>query len=370
MEDIVIIGGGLAGLISSIGLARQGLAVTLVEKKAYPFHRVCGEYVSNEVLPYLAALGADPAPLQPVRISRFLLSSPSGRTLEANLDLGGWGLSRYTLDHFLYQVALQQGVRFHTRRQAEKVTFSHDAFTIQLADGLTLQAPVVLGAYGKRASLDRNLNRPFFRQRSPYIGVKYHVRLPLPKDQIALHNFKDGYAGISAVENDRYCFCYLTTRQNLRTHGTIPAMEKAVLHQNPHLRRIFQEAEFLYAQPEVINEVSFATKSCLEDHMLMCGDAAGMIAPLCGNGMAMAIHSGKLATEQVLTYFTNGRNREQLEQGYSKAWKNQFATRLQIGRAVQRLFGHPVLTELAVGALKQLPSAVQLLMRQTHGQPF
>ncbi|TXK47430.1 NAD(P)/FAD-dependent oxidoreductase [Pontibacter qinzhouensis] len=370
MKDIVIIGGGLAGLVSSIGLARQGLSVALVEKKAYPFHRVCGEYVSNEVLPYLASIGADPAPLQPARIRRFLLSAPSGKTLEATLDLGGWGLSRFTLDYFLYQVALQQGVQVHTRQQVDKVNYANDIFTVQLNSGQTLQAPVVLGAYGKRTSLDRTLNRPFFQQPSPYIGVKYHVRLELPKDQIALHNFKDGYAGISAVEDDRYCFCYLTTRQNLRSHGNIPAMEKAVLHRNPHLQHIFREAEFLYEQPEVINEISFATKTCIENHMLMCGDAAGMITPLCGNGMAMAIHAGKLATEQVLHYFQNGRDRVQLEQGYTRAWRNQFATRLQIGRVVQQLFGHPVLTELAVGTLKQLPFAVQLLMRQTHGQPF
>ncbi len=360
----------MAGLVSSIGLARLGFSVALVEKKAYPFHRVCGEYVSDEVLPYLASIGADPAPLQPARISRFLVSAPSGKMLEATLDLGGWGLSRFTLDHFLYQVALQQGVQIYTRQQVEKVIFLNDVFTLQLADHRTLQAPVVLGSYGKRTTLDRSLNRTFFHKRSPYIGVKYHVRLPLPKDQIALHNFKDGYAGISAVEDDRYCLCYLTTRQNLRTHGTIPAMEKAILHQNPHLRRIFQEAEFLYEQPEVINEISFATKSCVENHMLMCGDAAGMIAPLCGNGMAMAIHSGKLATEQVQAYFSNGRNRAQLEQGYTRAWKNQFATRLHLGRAVQQLFGHPVLTELTIATLKHLPFAVQLLMRQTHGQPF
>lgn len=357
-------------MVSALGLAKVGLQVTLVEKKAYPFHRVCGEYVSNEVLPFLRTLGVDLSSLSPARISRFQLSSPTGKILDAKLDLGGFGLSRFTLDHYLYQLTQQQGVNFILQQTAQEVTFTDDSFAVRLSGGSTLHASVVLGAYGKRANLDRQLNRSFFRARSPYIGVKYHIGYDFPKDLIALHNFKDGYAGISAIEDNRYCFCYLTTRRNLKQHGSIHQMEQAVLSRNPHLRRIFEQATFIYEQPEVINEISFATKTCIENHMLMCGDAAGMITPLCGNGMAMAIHSGKIATEQVLHYFRNGRNRQELEDGYSRRWKKTFEGRLKVGRTMQQLFGSTVLSEVAVGTLRHLPSATQFIMRLTHGQPF
>ena len=371
MKDAVIIGGGLAGLTSAINLARTGISVTLIEKKAYPFHRVCGEYISNEVLPYLCWLGIDISTLKPARISHFLLSSPKGNTLQAKLDLGGFGISRYTLDNHLYKLALQLGVEFMLHSTVNEVQFADDAFTIKLAEGASIKSKIVLGAYGKRSSLDRQLNRRFFKARSPYIGVKYHLHYNhQPKNLIALHNFKDGYAGISAIEEGRYCFCYLTTRQNLKQHGSISKMERAILYQNPHLRHIFEEAEFLYEQPEVINEISFATKTCIEDHMLMCGDAAGMITPLCGNGMAIAIHSGKLACDQVIRYFNNEINRADLEQNYSNAWAKRFKNRLQTGRTVQHLFGNPFLSEVAVKSLSVIPVAVGLIMRQTHGKPF
>src|SRR5690606_29167130 len=159
-------------------------------------------------------------------------------------------------DNRLYEMAKAAGVTFKLQTSVNHVTFADDAFTVQLSDGGQLEAQVVLGAYGKRTNLDRQLNRRFFRTRSPYIGVKYHLRYPASANEIALHNFTDGYAGISAVEGGTYCFCYLTTRQNLKQHGSIAAMEKAILFQNPHLKHIFENAEFLFEQPEVINEIT------------------------------------------------------------------------------------------------------------------
>ena len=371
--DVLLIGGGLAGLAAALDLSARGYRVALVERKQYPFHKVCGEYVSNEVLPYLRRLGADPAELGPAAIAQFVLSSPGGRLLTSPLDLGGFGVSRYLLDDFLYRLAKARGVVFYLKNTVTDVAFdaAADHHTVTLADGRQLTARVVLGAYGKRAALDRQLQRPFFTQRSAYLGVKYHLRLPgFARDVIALHNFSDGYAGISAIEEDKLCFCYLTTRDNLKQHGTIPAMEHEVLARNPRLREILASAEMLYPQPEVINEISFAPKQPVEQHVLMVGDAAGLMTPLCGNGMAMALHGAALAAAAAHDFLAGHTTRPQLEMDYARAWQGKFGTRLRVGRAVQRLFGGPVLSELVVGGLRQWPAAVRALMRRTHGQPF
>lgn len=371
--DVVIIGGGLAGLCAALDLRRRGHAVTLLERRQYPFHRVCGEYISNEVLPYLHRLGIELAPLRPAHITRFQVSSPAGRLLTAPLDLGGFGVSRYRLDAFLCQAAEAAGVTVRQQTTATAVEFDAgtNQHTVHLAGGEQLTAQVVLGTYGKRSSLDRQLQRPFFTQRSPYLGVKYHVRYPaMPRDLIALHNFADGYAGISAVEDETYCFCYLTTRRNLKAHGTIAQLEAQVLARNPQLHRILASAEVLYPQPEVINEISFAPKSCVENHVLLCGDAAGLITPLCGNGMAMAIHGAQLAAVRIDAFLRSQLTRPALEAAYHHDWHQQFAPRLRVGRAVQHLFGQPLLSEVAVGTLRLWPAALRTLMRGTHGQAF
>ena len=59
-DNTIIIGGGLGGLTTAALLAKGGREVLLIEKKTYPFHRVCGEYVSNEVQGFLEKEGLFP----------------------------------------------------------------------------------------------------------------------------------------------------------------------------------------------------------------------------------------------------------------------------------------------------------------------
>jgi flavin-dependent dehydrogenase len=365
--DVVVVGGGLAGLISALELARSGHRVTLIERKTYPFHKVCGEYISNEVRPYLESLGVDLSGLGAASISTFVVSSPSGRQLTAPLDLGGFGISRYQLDYTLYQLGQRAGVMFLTGLSVDDVQFVSNQFVVTLSDGQVLRCRQVIGAFGKRTRLDKVLDRAFMRQPSPYVGIKYHVRMDFPRNCIALHNFADGYCGMSAIENDAYCVCYLTTRQNLRQHGTIPAMEQAVLYKNPHLKAVLSEATHLYDKPEVINEISFAPKSAVDNHILMAGDSAGLITPLCGNGMAMAIHAAKLVSQLTHAFLLDRLTRIALETMYQREWSARFGRRLWVGRTVQKLFGSPIVSELALSTFSAVRPALQRVMQQTHG---
>lgn len=371
MHDIIIIGGGLSGLTNAIQLSAAGLDVLLVEKNAYPFHRVCGEYISNEVKPFLKSIGADVDVLNPASIHKLTVTSPYGTKLETTLDMGAFGISRYVFDLYLYELALKKGCIVKLNTQVQDVTFQEDFFRVKLSDGTEEKAKIVLGSFGKRANLDRLLNRKYFFERSPYIGVKYHIKMDFPRDEIALHNFKDGYCGISAIEEDKYCFCYLTTRENLKKSGTVEEMEKTILYKNPHLKNIFQNAEFLFDKPEIINEISFEKKTTVENHLLMSGDSAGMIAPLCGNGMSMAIHAAKIVSDCILKHYKRETFiRENLEKEYSQRWNDAFSKRLYIGRKIQQLFGQEFMTEAVIRSLKLMPPLTNWLVKQTHGKKF
>jgi len=367
---VVIVGGGLAGLISSIELARRDIGVLVIERRAYPHHKVCGEYISNEVLPYLQSLGLEPAEWGAASISNFRFSSPKGAVLDTKLDLGGFGMSRFTLDHALYKLALQAGVHFKLQTIVTNINWLGDHFAVHTSDGIGYESEIVMGTYGKRTRLDKQLGRGFMEKESPYVGVKYHIRGDFSKDVIALHNFKNGYCGMSAIEDGKYCLCYLTERDNLRQAGNIPELERSILYKNPHLESIFSSADFLYDKPEVINEISFAPKNCVENHVLMAGDSAGLITPLCGNGMAMAIRAGSMAARAVEHYLRQHHSRSELEGTYQKAWKQEFATRLAIGRTVQNLFGREILSEIALRFFQGAPSLLRRVIKGTHGEPM
>nr|WP_294900811.1 NAD(P)/FAD-dependent oxidoreductase [uncultured Pedobacter sp.] len=372
MTSIIVIGGGLAGLTSSIPLAKNGFEVTLIERKKYPFNRVCGEYVSNEVLPFLQSIGFKPDDYDASQISKLIVTSPKGNALKADLDLGAFGISRFTLDNALFEIAQKAGVQFILETKVNDVRFNDENFAVETSLK-TLTADLVIGAFGKRSNLDQKLNRRFFYERSPYVGVKYHIKTDFPKDTIQLDNFKGGYCGINKIEGDLYCLCYLAENKYLKKFGNIPEMEENILYQNPHLKRFFSNSEFIWPHPETINEISFRKKSLVEKHILMCGDTAGMIAPLCGNGMAIAIHSGKILAEQIIANCSNGlnpQNRLNLERTYTETWNKEFALRLKIGRGIQQLFGNNFLTELAVSSLKSFPSITKRVVAQTHGKSF
>jgi flavin-dependent dehydrogenase len=373
MSDVIVVGGGLAGLFNAILLNRAGLQVTVIEKKSYPMHRVCGEYISNEVIPFLSKLDIDLEPLNVARINRLEVTAASGTKLSQKLDLGGFGLSRFTFDNFLYRKALAEGVNVMTNTRVEDIRFMSNHFEV-VTPGDVLTAPLVIGSFGKRSNLDQKLQRPFFYKRSPYLAVKFHVRMDFPDDLIQLNNYKDGYCGVSKTDGDRYCMCYMAHRDDLRKYGNLPDLEENVIRKNPYLDDIFRNAEFLLDKPEVINEISFEKKAPVENHILMSGDTAGMIAPLCGNGMTMAIHSAKILSEKIISHYQRDKfidsTRAALEADYTQSWNGEFAQRLWVGRQLQRLFGNNNTTALTLNILNGLPAVSRFLISKTHGKPF
>ena len=372
--DVAIAGGGLAGLALSIQCAQAGHKTILFEKEKYPFHKVCGEYISFESWNFLEELGVPLSQLNLPIIRRLLVTAPNGKELEQALPLGGFGISRHKLDAMLAAIAKERGVEVIQGVKVDDIKFENEMFTLQTLSG-NYQSRIAVGAFGKRTNLDVKWKRKFILQKASklnnYIGVKYHVKMDWPDDLIALHNFENGYCGISQIEGNKYCLCYLTTAKNLGRCGhSIQQMEKQILSRNPHLEKIFEEAEMISQSPVTISQVSFGKKEQVYNHLLLVGDAAGMIAPLCGNGMSMALHGSKIAYEQIHLFLQNEIPRWQMEQEYTATWRKQFSKRLRTGRMVQRFFGSVLLSDVLISLLKPFPSITDKLITQTHGQPF
>ena len=102
----------------------------------------------------------------------------------------------------------------------------------------------------------------------------------------------------------------------------------------------------------------------------MCGDTAGLITPLCGNGMAMAIHSGKLLAEIIIQKKARPDLRREVQDLYKFQWNRWFSNRLMWGRNLQLLFGNNTLSNATLALAKSVPMLAQKLISKTHGKSF
>ncbi len=372
--DIAIAGGGLAGLALAIQSAKAGYKTILFEKEQYPYHKVCGEYISLESWDFLERMGLPLSTMQLPIIKRLQVSAPNGKIFNHELPLGGFGISRYLLDDALSKIAKTTGVVLLENTKVNDIVFEDEVFHIHTSS-FAVQSKIAVASFGKRSNLDVKWNRAFVQQKpnklNNYIGVKYHIKTNYPADLISLHNFENGYCGISQIEEGKCCLCYLTTAENLKKNqNSIEQLQQQVLYQNPYLHKLFTDADFLYNAPVTISQISFNRKAQVENHLLMVGDAAGMITPLCGNGMSMALHSSKIAFENIHAFLQNKISRTHMEKQYTRQWRQQFAKRMQTGRIIQRFFGKSWLTNFFVQTFITFPFLASPLIKQTHGRPF
>jgi flavin-dependent dehydrogenase len=369
--DVIVIGGGLAGLTAAVHLSQNGHQVVVFEKQRYPHHKVCGEYVSNEVVPYLNRLGVSLEAAEAVAIDSIILSTVGGKSMETGLPLGGKGISRFAFDNLLYRRALACGVIFQFQR-VTSIELKDFIFEVVTYSNKTYTSKLVIGAYGKRSSLDKTLNRDFVAKKSSWLAVKGHYKYDnFPEQSVALHSFKGGYGGLSKTETGAVNFCYLVSYDSFQMEASIDSFEANVVAQNPFLQEFLQHAIPLFKEPLTIAQISFHPKKAVDNHILMCGDTAGLIHPLCGNGMAMAIHSAKIAAEVVDDFLKqNTASRETLEKNYQKRWNVHFQRRLWMGRRLQSLLLNPKLSAFALSAIIKQPRIWRRLIRNTHGKPI
>lgn len=367
-KAITIVGGGLAGLTAAIHLSKIGLKVIVIEKNEYPSHKVCGEYISNEVLPYLKWLSLDISELHPTQISKLDFSTPDGKLINCELPLGGFGVSRFALDAFLYQKAIKNGCEI-VHDSVDQIVFENDLFTVTTLKNRIISSEIVIGAFGKRSNIDQKLKRGFIQKKSHWLAVKAHYSGVFPNDLVGLHNFEGGYCGVSKVENNAINICYLVSYESFKKHKSIAEFQSQIMSKNSHLKVIFETSKMFFEAPLTISQLSFDKKETVENHILMIGDTAGLIHPLCGNGMAMAIHSAKIAAELIGDFYTDKiKLRKELESRYIAEWNTNFRRRLKIGRILAFVLQKQKLSTVMMKIIMEFPSLLPFIIKQTHGK--
>ena len=372
MHDVAIIGGGIAGLALAIDLAKRGHNIVVVEKGGYPRHKVCGEYISMESHRYLYSLCPALVSYELPAISNFKLTSCGKASFNTKLDLGGFGISRYLLEDVMYQEASRQRVVFMLHTKAIEVEKSATGYIVKTSTG-SINSKLACNASGRKSNLKTEEGKINLNE-AKYVGVKYHINFDRgfgSKELIELHNFPGGYCGVSDIEDNKSCLCYIVNAERLKEAGSsVQDLEKRFLFQNKNLARIFKEAEFLFQHPLTVSGITFRSKKPVDDGVFYLGDAAGCIAPVTGNGMSIGLRSAYVLAMGMGLFLNGETSHFQLAAVYTQFWQQHFNNRITLSRYLQKLAESPFLTSAAIRSFQFLPAVGRAVIKQTHGSSF
>ena len=360
--DVAIIGAGPAGSTLAALLARKGIDVALIDRDTFPRDKLCGEFLSYDALPILEPLGItlDAAP----QISRCRIISRRS-VYEFEFPRAARGVSRLLLDALLFRSAVDAGA--HDLSGCTATALSSGEVAVERgADRIAVKARVVAGAWGRWGRFDTQLGRAFVRDRSRRnFGFKRHYRaLEASDGAIELHSFRRGYLGVSPIENGLTNICGLVHASRLAGHkGRWDAFVDEIRREEPVLDAMYvrhqpEDTSFLSSEP-----VIFRARSPVERGVVMVGDASGVIDPLTGNGMAMAVQSALVAAPFVLRMLRG--DRAEAEASYAGAHRLFFAPRIRWSRRLARLLSQPALLDAGLRLVKA-PRAGAFLLRHTR----
>ncbi len=374
--DVVVIGGGPAGSVAGRCIAAAGFSVGLLEGRRFPREAVCGEFLSPEVLETIHGLGLEGAfrALCPNPLRTFTLAG-NGAEIRVPLGFTAYGVRRGKFDALLLAAAVAGGVNVLQPAEATGIERNREGYTIRYREGRRdreLQCAWVVGAYGRSSPLDRALGRSFVGARTGFTGVKFHVPAEavenLRPEEIMIALGEGIYCGVSHVGDGAATICYLERRTNGIPSSRERIWELARRNYNfarvvtPATRKILQKAR-VYGTGNIF----FGTRRVVEDGVLMVGDAAGLIAPLAGDGIGIAMEQARLLGDLFAGMQGGKGERNALAERYKRESSKLLASRRRVALLCQQAALSKMLRPMIGPLVTLVPGLLRAAIRSTRG---
>lgn len=340
-------------------LARGGAAPLLIERSEKAHDLVCGAFLGWDALGALEKLGVDALALGARPIHQLRLFAGK-RSALVSLPHAAAGLSRRRLDEAMLAQARAAGAAIERGVTAQRV----DGLAIALRDGGAIEAEALFLATGKHDL--RGLARP--REATggdPAVGL----RLALPSSPalartldgvIELHLFDRGYAGLLMQEDGTANLCLSVAASRLaEAGGKADALLASLAAESPAL------AERVGAGTRggwlAVAGVPYGWRAQgTSPGLFRLGDQTAVIASLAGDGVAIALGSGREAAEHYLRHGPAG------AMAYQRAFSRRAARPLGVAGVLRRLGESPLLAPPLTALFGRLPAGGALLARLTR----
>ena len=360
--DLIVVGAGPAGSTAAITAARQGARVLLLERGAFPRHRVCGEFVSPESLGLLQEFARESPPLaslldeaERIAQARVFLD---GQVWEFPVQPAGASIPRFDLDAALWALAQEAGADC---RQATVVAARQNGGFLAETSAGSYHARALINASGRWSNLLPPGRLPARPPNPRWLGVKAHFREASPSPSVDLYFFPGGYCGVQPVAADRVNACGMVRSDAATTL-------EAVLARHPQLR----ERSLAWApvtEPVSTFPLIFRKPAARQGGMLLAGDAAGFVDPFVGDGISLALRGGVLAAQALAGFWAGRVSLEDAARNYERAYRQELAPVYGAASQLRRLVALPRVLRAPALRLLKSNALARYFLRKTRAVP-
>jgi geranylgeranyl reductase family protein len=381
--DVIIVGGGPAGCSAAIRLAQSGLSTLLLEEKHMPREKLCGEFITPESFPTLERLGVldrlFDAGAQKIRSLNLVPSGGSpvvARISEmSRCSPVAMSLSRARFDRVLFERAQEAGATCLEGIAVKEVIVEGgrprgvEALSLSEGEAHTFHAPLIVDASGRnsRLTLTRR-ERIGGRPGSRLYALKAHfTSVEDIEDQVELYFFSNGYGGLSRVEDGMVNLCFIASERAFKAAGGDPEkiVEQSIMRNRlarQRLRKAEISGRWLSTGP-----LTFGARRLDRDGVITAGDSSGMIDPFTGTGIQIALRTGELAAEAIITTGTDGDDpAARAISVYRAGYDREFGKRMKVAGMLRRAVFSPSLLNALSGVLARAPWLARRMLRATR----
>ncbi|MEO8414705.1 MAG: geranylgeranyl reductase family protein [Ginsengibacter sp.] len=376
--DVVIVGGGPAGCAAARMLSGKNLKIALLDKHTFPRDKICGDAFGADVTKQFHLMDEElTGELQkfsrktPSNGVRFF--APNHRVLDIEFTVpkgtygGGFVAKRLDFDNFFFsEIRKLPDIEIFLNQQVTGAVTDKDKIILQ-TNTAVFEAKIALGADGAHSILNKRLTENKVEKNHYCAGLRQYyqnVQGCHEENHIELHFYKDllpGYFWIFPLpDNQANVGLGMLSSEVSRKKINLREKLKEIIESHPNLKERFKDAIPLESIQGYGLPLGSKKRSISGERFLLLGDAAGLIDPFTGEGIANAIRSGRVAAEHVLSATKQNRfdakfNMQYDTEIYRKMW-NEF----RFGRSLQRLVSHPGIFNFLVKKANKNKS-VQLL---------
>ena len=338
--DIVVVGAGPAGSTAAKTLAEQGLSVLLIDKEKFPRDKPCGGGLPLRVLkrfPYIKDINV----IESYSYGGYVYSPSLRYKAEIHKQEPIIAMVlRKKFDNALVKLAIDNGAHFQDGKTVIDLKITLDKVQIALNDGTYVQADFVIGADGFLSTVAQK-SRLFTRHR--YTGISVVEESPLDKETMNQFYTDKRSCHIYSKIHGILGYGWVFPKQNHVNIGLVDYRLKGeTINDKKNLREVFNTYLYLLKNTDIIPKniksrqlrggtlpVSPLEKTCT-DRVILCGDAAGFINPVSGEGIYYALASGEIAARVAIEAAQTDNTSEQFLSRYEQQWKNDFGQEIKL----------------------------------------